>query len=122
MDARSEVRLVEEHRAELGILRELRVHALHGDGARKPERAFLPPEIDRSHPACRELAEQLVTFDRRHCPTILAHRKPLRREGKIPSAMGVHTRANMTSFGKGLATIVAIVALAAVNLLPGLLP
>ncbi len=48
-------RLVEEHRDELGVLRELRVQALDRDGAREARRPEQAPEVHRRHPARRDL-------------------------------------------------------------------
>ena len=56
-DARREARLVEEHRDELGILRELRVQPLDRDRAREADRPEQPPEMDRRHAARRDLVE-----------------------------------------------------------------
>ena len=61
LDPRGEDRLVEEHRREGFVLRELLVHALDRDELRVPPRAAAPDE-HRRHPARRELAEELIVL------------------------------------------------------------
>ena len=66
-DAPAEARLVEEHRDELGILRELRMQALDGDGAREADGAAEPSEVDGGHPARGELSIEHVAPTVRGC-------------------------------------------------------
>ena len=63
-DARGEARLVEEHRDELGILRELRVQPLDRDRAREADRTEQSAEMDRGHPACGDgIVESVSPYD-----------------------------------------------------------
>ena len=66
-DARGEASLVEEHRHELGIGRELRVELLDGDRPREAGRPEEPPEVHRGHPArCDRLVERVAAHDADH--------------------------------------------------------
>ena len=60
LDARREPRLVEEHRRELRIAREVRMKPLDRDGLAEPARARLPREINGGHSAGRELGVERV--------------------------------------------------------------
>ena len=62
-DPRRQSRLVEEHRDELGLTRELRMQPLDGDRAREPDRAQQATEVHRGHTASRDLAVQRVAPD-----------------------------------------------------------
>ena len=60
-DARGEPGLVEEHRDELRVLREVRVEALDGDRAVEAAGAEQPAYVDGRHAAGGDLAEDRVT-------------------------------------------------------------
>src|SRR5687767_8673922 len=60
LDACREPRLVEEHRDELGIARELWMQPLDRAGAREADRPEEPPEVHRRHAASGDLAIQRV--------------------------------------------------------------
>ena len=62
-DARREPRLVEEHRDELGVLRELRVQPLDGDGTREAHRTEQAPEVHGGHAARGDLVVERVAPD-----------------------------------------------------------
>ncbi len=62
-DARREARLVEEHRDELGVARELGVHPFDGDRTRERVRAQHETEVHRRHPARGELTAQRIAAD-----------------------------------------------------------
>ena len=64
VDLRRDARLVEEHRDELGVLGELGMQALRGDDAREALVAHQARDVDRRHPAARDLAVQQVAADR----------------------------------------------------------
>src|SRR6185295_15499963 len=59
-NAGDDARFVHEHRDELRIAPQVRVEALHGDGAAEADRAEQPAEMDRGHPARRQLVEQSI--------------------------------------------------------------
>ena len=87
-DARREPRLVEEHRDELGVGRELRVQALDRDRAREADRPEQPPKMDGGHATGRNGAvEGVPAHDahalrrRAHDSTILAERKGCAAKG-----------------------------------------
>ena len=60
-DARREPGLLEEHRDEVGILREVRMEALDRDGAREPDGSEQARKMDRGHAAGGDLAVQRVS-------------------------------------------------------------
>ena len=63
-DAGGDARLLEEHRDEVGIVRELRVEALDGDGAGKTSLGGQAADVDRRHPPRGELVvEDIPTYD-----------------------------------------------------------
>ena len=57
------VRLVGEHRDELGVLGELRMEPLDRDRAGEARRAEQPPEVNRRHPAGSYLVIEDVATD-----------------------------------------------------------
>lgn len=59
-DTRGELRLVEEHRDELGVPCELRVQLLDRDGPREAARPTQTAEVNRRHPAMRDLFKEDV--------------------------------------------------------------
>ena len=63
LDARGEPRLVEEHRGEVRVVRELRVQALDGDRTEEPRGADQAPEVDRRHATGRDRVVDGVTVD-----------------------------------------------------------
>ena len=68
-DARREPRLVDEHRHELGVLGEMRVESLDGDGSREPDLAEHAAEVDRRHAPRRDLVVEHVAAN--HPPGVL---------------------------------------------------
>ena len=77
LDARGEARLVEEHRDELGVLRELRMQALDRDGAREADRAEEAPEVDRRHAARGDLVvERITPYDAKRSAAFSRHHPP----------------------------------------------
>jgi hypothetical protein len=63
LDARREPGLVDEHRDELGVLRELPVEALDRDRPREPRRAARATVVNGSHPPDGDFAEDDVAAD-----------------------------------------------------------
>jgi hypothetical protein len=63
LDARGEAGLVEEHRHELGILGELRVQPLDGDGLREAHRPEQTAEVHGGHAPGGDLAVHRVASD-----------------------------------------------------------
>ena len=62
-NARDDARFVHEHRDELLVLEEVLVEALHRHRSPEANRPEQPPEMDRRHPARRELVEQRIPAD-----------------------------------------------------------
>ncbi len=60
-DARSEARLVEEHRGELRVHREVLVESLHRDRAREADLARQSSEVHRRHSSGGDLCIERVT-------------------------------------------------------------
>ena len=91
LDARREASLVEEHRDELRVARELRVEALDRHRPREPGRASEPAQMDGRHPAMRDLLEENITPDRSGLMLLLceAHR-PSAYSRSTPGAAGAH--------------------------------
>ena len=65
-DACGHPRLVEKHGDEVGVLRELRVQALDGDGAREPFGPEQPAIVHRGHPpGCDLIVDRILAEDAR---------------------------------------------------------
>jgi hypothetical protein len=64
-DPPDQPRLVEEHRADIGVGRDVRVHPLDRDRAGEAMSPDELAEVHRRHSAARELCEQLVALARR---------------------------------------------------------
>ena len=63
-DARGEARLVEEHRDEVGVLRERVVQPLDRDGAREARRPEEAPEVDGRHaPGRNAVVHDVPTYE-----------------------------------------------------------
>jgi len=62
-DARRESRLVQKHRDELRVLRELRVQAFDRDRAREPDGPDEASDMDGCHAATGDLVEQRIASD-----------------------------------------------------------
>ena len=62
-DSPREARLVEQHRDELGVGREVGMEALDRDFAREPGVPRQAPEVDARHPARRDLFVECVAAD-----------------------------------------------------------
>ena len=62
-DARHQPRLLDEHRLELGIGREVRVEVLDGDHPREAGRTGEARQVHRRHPPRRDLLEDGVAAD-----------------------------------------------------------
>ena len=62
-DARNQARLVEEHRDEIRVLREVSVELLDRDRPREAFRSDEAPDVDGGHPARRDLPVERIPSD-----------------------------------------------------------